>query len=276
MPSAPDDPALASEPKSAFVALDDARYRATELTRGPWNPQHQHAGPPSALLAQAIASAAAPLGYAQIARLTVNLIRPIPIGELHVVVETVYAGRNAGHFAALLLAQGKEVARVTALAQRESAVDIPAQVAGYPPPAAPLAVADSRPAQFPFTSRRLGYPDLIETRLAAGEFFKGPSAVWFRLRRPLIQGREPTPIERVAVAADSGNGISAVLDIRRYVFVNNDLTINLFRRPQGEWICIDARTVLGSEGAGLAEAQIFDEAGLIGRSTQSLMIRPRE
>ena len=33
-----------------FVALGDGRFRATERTSGPWDPRHQHAGPPSALL----------------------------------------------------------------------------------------------------------------------------------------------------------------------------------------------------------------------------------
>jgi hypothetical protein len=260
---------------SAFIAREDGTYQATELTRGPWNPDHQHAGPPSALIAQAIAAAAAPLGLTHMARLTVNLWRPIPIGELTVVVETAYVGRNAGHFGAQLFAAGKEVARVTALVQREAETMIPSELPGHPPPLAPRRVEDSPPARFAFGDWR-GYPDLIETRVAEGNYSAGPCAAWFRLRHPLIAGLQPTPIERVAVAADSANGISAVLDIRRYLFVNNDLTINLFRRPQGEWICIDARSQLASGGSGLAEARIFDTVGLIGRSTQSLLIRARE
>jgi hypothetical protein len=121
-----------------------------------------------------------------------------------------------------------------------------------------------------------GYQDLIESRIAEGVFFRGPSAVWFRMRYPLVAGEEPSALQRVAVAADSGNGISAVLDFRRYIFVNSDLTINLLRKAAGEWICIDARTLLGPNGGGLAEARIFDAQGLIGRSTQSLAIRLRE
>jgi hypothetical protein len=99
--------------------------------------------------------------------------------------------------------------------------------------------------------------------------------VWFRLRHPLVEGETPGALERVAVAADSGNGISAELDFKRWIFVNSDLTINLLRAPEGEWICIDARTLLGPHGGGIAEARIFDERGLVGRSTQSLAVRPR-
>jgi hypothetical protein len=95
------------------------------------------------------------------------------------------------------------------------------------------------------------------------------------MRHPLLEGEAPSPYQRVAVAADSGNGISAILDYERYAFVNADLTINLLRRPVGEWVCLDARTCLGPDGGGLAESALYDVHGLIGRATQSLAVRAR-
>ena len=127
----------------------------------------------------------------------------------------------------------------------------------------------------PFAGRRIGYGDLVENRLAEGRFFQGPCTVWFRLRHPLVEGEAPSDYQRVAVAADSGNGVSAALDFARYSFVNCDLTINLLRRPVGDWICLQARTALGGHGGGLAESALFDRDGLIGRATQSLAVRPR-
>jgi acyl-CoA thioesterase len=116
---------------------------------------------------------------------------------------------------------------------------------------------------------------LVETRMARGKMFAGPSAVWFRMQHPLVQGHVPSPYQRVAVAADSGNGISAILDLSTHVFVNSDLTINLLRKPVGEWVCLDARTHLSAHGGGLAESALYDEQGLIGRATQSLFVRQR-
>ena len=258
------------------MALENGCYASTGLTRGPWHPDHQHAGPPIALVARAIERAAAALDLTHVARLTANLLRPIPISELAVEVQTEYAGRNVAHFSARLIAGGKEVARCTAVAQREGELEIPAGIPGHPLPHAPRAAEDSPAARFPFSSTVIGYQDLIENRIAEGVFFRGPSAVWFRMRYPLVAGEDPSSLQRVAVAADSGNGISAVLDFRTHIFVNSDLTINLLRKAVGEWICIDARTLLGSSGGGLAEARIFDSAGLVGRSTQSLAIRLRE
>jgi hypothetical protein len=265
-----------ARPESAFVDLGNGAYRATELTRGPWNPEHQHAGPPIGLVAGAIERAASELGFRHLARLTANLLRPIPIADLTVAVQTEYAGRNVAHLAAQLQAEGKEVARFTAVAQRETPLGIPDGLPGHPLPAAPLRFEESPPERIPFSRKATGYQDLVETRVARGLFFRGPCAVWFRLCFPLVAGADPSPIQRVAVAADSGNGISSVLDFKRFLFVNSDLTINLLRRPKGEWICIDAQTLLGPDGNGLAEARIFDADGLVGRSTQSLPVRLRD
>jgi acyl-CoA thioesterase len=263
-------------PNAAFTALGGNVFRASELTRGPWNVQQQHAGPPIALVSYALEGAAQAHGLLHMARLTANLLRPVPITDIEVRVQEDYVGRNAGHFSAVALADGKELIRATALFQREGEVDIPQGLAGHPLPMAPKTAQDSADQRFPFTKGTVGYPDLVETRIAQGRMFAGPSAVWFRLRHPLVQGHAPGPYQRVAVAADSGNGISAILDFSTHVFVNSDLTINLLRRPVGEWICLDARTHLSSHGGGLAESALYDEAGLIGRATQSLFVRKLE
>lgn len=263
-------------PAAAFAEQGDGSFRASGLTRGPWHPDHEHAGPPTALVMRAIERVAAAMELDHIGRLTANLLRPVPIADLSVSVTTEYAGRNAAHLAARLLSGGKEIARFTALAQRSATLEMPAGLPGHPLPMAPASPTDSPSVRFPFLLDMIGYPDLVETRLATGDFFRGPCAVWFRMRHPLIEGETPSAYQRVAVAADSGNGISAILDFARYTFVNFDLTINLLRRPLGDSICIEARTLIGPDGGGLAESRIYDETGLVGRGTQSLLIRLRE
>lgn len=260
---------------AAYTTLGGNFFRASELTRGPWHPQQQHAGPPIALVSHALEAAAQVHGLQHLARLTANLLRPVPIADIEVSVQEDYVGRNAGHFSAVALADGKELIRATALFQREDDVGLPDGLPGHPLPQAPK-TPDASPVQrFPFAHHELGYPDLVETRIAQGRMFAGPSAVWFRMSHPLLQGQLPSPYQRVAVAADSGNGISAILDLSTHVFVNSDLTINLLRKPVGEWVCLDARTHLSSHGGGLAESSLYDEQGLIGRATQSLFVRKR-
>jgi hypothetical protein len=262
-------------PSAAYAVVSPRTVRASELTRGPWDPQHQHAGPPIAMVCRAIESVARDHGLTHIGRLTANLLRPLPIAELEIEVITDYSGRNAAHYSARLWGEGKELARFTALAQRESELTLPDDMDGHPLPQAPKTPEQSTIARMPFGLRLTGYADLVENRIASGRFFQGRCAAWFRLQRPLVDGEAPSGYQRVAVAADSGNGISSVLDWDRFVFVNADLTINLLRRPLGEWICVDARTLLAPNGCGLTESQLFDEAGLIGRATQSLAVRAR-
>jgi hypothetical protein len=225
---------------------------------------------------RAVEDAAFKLGLTHLSRLTANLLRPIPIRDLTIEVITNYVGRNTGHFSASVKAEEKEVAHVTALAQRESAVKLPEGLPGHPLPHAPRGPDDSPAAIFPFHGEQVGYADLVDTRVARGTFFKGPCAIWFRLRRPLLGNEEPSVYQRVAVAADSANGISAILDFSRYSFLNLDLTINLLRKPVGEWICLDARTCVGPSGCGLTESTLYDLRGLIGTATQSLTIRARD
>ena len=262
-------------PPAAYTLLSERAARASVLTRGPWDLQHQHAGPPIAMACRAIEALAREHGLTHIGRLTANLLRPLPIGTIEIEVEIEHRGRSAAHYSARLWGGGKELARFTALAQREHALALPAVLDGHPLPQAPRPPAASVPDRMPFGYDVPSYADLVENRIAAGHFFRGRCAAWFRLRAPLVEGEAPSGYQRVAVAADSGNGVSAVLDFGRWAFVNADLTIHLLRRPLGEWICLDARTLLAPNGCGLAESQLFDETGLIGRATQSLSVRAR-
>ncbi len=261
---------------AAYVETAEGAFLASPLTRGPWHPDHQHAGPPSALICRAVEREASAEGFSHVGRLTVNLLRPAPIGESRIEITQDYLGRTAGHFSGRLIAGGKDIARFTALVQREESVPVPQGTPGHPPPHAPKPWRESAIGSMgSVSSHDFGYAQLVENRFAEGTPFKGPSAVWFRLAHPLVKGEAPSPYQRVAVAADSGNGISASLSFDKYVFVNCDLTVNLFRRPVGDWICLEARSLFGGNGCGLAESALYDEEGVIGQATQSLAVRRR-
>jgi acyl-CoA thioesterase len=77
------------------------------------------------------------------------------------------------------------------------------------------------------------------------------------------------------VVADSGNGAASPLDLRAWLFVNTELTLHLHRPPGGEWIAVDARTVVGPTGLGTVSGVLFDADGHVGRSAQELIVRPR-
>ncbi len=175
----------ANHPTSAYIALGAGHYQSSELTRGPWHPDHQHAGPPVALVCRAVEAAAREHGLTHIARLTANLLRPVPICELQIEVKPVYVGRNAAHFAVQLTANGKEVGVFTALAQRESEFVVPDGLPGHPLPTVPVSPDDAKPVNFPFAGRHVGYSDLMETRTARGHH------LWWTLRHLVSHAPPP-------------------------------------------------------------------------------------
>src|SRR5438105_13080231 len=105
---------------SAFFVPDGERFLATALTRGPWSRDHQHGGPPSALLARAIERRLAGVAETEVVRLTVDFLRPLAIGPVEVRAEVVRAGRKVQEVAAALSAGGEVLCRASALAIRRA------------------------------------------------------------------------------------------------------------------------------------------------------------
>jgi hypothetical protein len=112
---------------------------------------------------------------------------------------------------------------------------------------------------------------------AHGEFgAPGPAAMWLRLTVPVVAGERPSPLQRVAAAADFGNGLSAALSVRRYSCINADVTITLHRVPEGEWVGLDATTYVEPNGVGIAESVLHDTRGRIGRGFQTILVEDRD
>lgn len=245
-------------------------FRATELSRGPWDPKAQHGGAPAALVMRALEHLPAGEGLA-IARVTYELMRPVPIGPLQIRAEVVRPGRRVQLLeAALSTDEGVEVVRARAL--RVQAADAPATLAEPPPPGPEHGAANDLEAPY----RPMFAPDTMEIRFVSGEFqARGPSTAWFRLRVPLVAGEEATPLQRLAAAGDFGNGISSPLSWHEYLFINPDLTLYIERPPHGEWIGLHARTTIAEGGIGVSESTLYDSAGRVGRATQALLVAPR-
>lgn len=257
----------------AIYTPDGDRFVPSFLARGPWSKDAQHGGPPAALLARA-AERFEDGARMQVARLTIELLRPVPLTPLTVTSRFARPGKKVQIVASSLYAGDVEVARCLALRMRREAVPLPADLPAMPPPPGPSSGAASQPPWSKHIDYEAFHNHGVEHRFVAGSFLEpGPSTDWIRLRVPLVAGEETSPLARVAAAADFGNGVSWVLSRNDgYQFINPDLTIYLHRHPTGEWICLDASTSVGPEGSGLAESRLFDERGSIGRSVQSLLI----
>ena len=252
-----------------FTDLGGGVFRATAHTTGPWDPGAQHAGPPSALLARAVEQVA-PREDAMVARMTVEVLGPVPVADLEVEARLVRPGRSVELLEATLSHQGRQVARASAWrVRRTEGTSLPTRLP-VPPP------LDAATAQGDPVGWVEGYVQAMEWRWSAGSFAApGPAAVWARMRYPLVDGEEPSPLQRVMVVADSGNGISNELDARRWWFINPELAVPLHREPVGEWVSLDATTHVSDGGVGLATSVLADEHGPIGVGAQTLLVTPR-
>jgi len=253
-----------------YLPLGDDRWRATVHTTGPWDARFQHGGPPSALLARAIEQLS-PREDMIIARMTVDILGAIPVGELKLSSRVLRTGRSVELVQAALSVGGREVARAQAWrvlrTTQEIALRQPALTA------LPLA-AEGAPLMADGWVD--GYLSAVEWRFAAGAFGQpGPATAWTRLRHPIVPGEQPSPLQRVLAVADSGNGISGELDLANWHFINPELTVHLHREAVGEWICLDSQTTISRGGVGLATSALSDLDGPIGVGAQSLLIAQR-
>ena len=262
---------------SLFVA-DGGAVTATALSRGPWDPASCHGGPVGALLVRTcehVEPGSVETSW-HLARITVELVRPVPVlMPLLVSAEIERPGRNVSLVGARLTTEsGVEVARARALRIRIADVDLPDTYSPEPPfgPA-----GEGRAAEPGFGGDEVAYHrDSVEMRFVDGTWVdRGPISLWCRLLHPVLPGEEPTGAQRAIATADFSNGVSTELDPAEMLFINPDLSMHLVRQPEGEWIGMQARSHYGSQGAGIAEAALFDRGGRCGRSVQSLFLAAR-
>jgi hypothetical protein len=258
------------EPRAMFAA-DGDRFVPTVFTRGPWSADAQHAGPSAGLVGRLAGE-----GPMRVARLVLEVLRPIPVEPLTVTARVTRPGKRVQLTEAAIADEaGAIVAHATAWRIR---ADAGAGVPHVGTEDAPSFPGPSASRELPVFSLpwRPNYFDAIEWRVARGAVVEpGPAACWMRARVPLVEGEEPSPLVRVLVAADSGNGISTALPLDLYLFINVDLTVHLAREPRGEWVCLDSETRIAADGVGVAESAIWDEAGRLGVSAQSLLVGRR-
>ena len=256
-----------------FEPAGTGAFVATPATAGPWSAQAQHGGPPSALAARALGLHEPDAGQ-RLARVAVDILRPVPLGKITVRTRTVRPGRRVAMLEAVLEADDQEVMHARGWRIAIPDGQVPAIVTGSAPPPP---IPDSRPLAGFRGAHQAGYLEAMDFRFVAGGGFAtpGPSVVWGRPKIPLIPDEELSPMGRALLIADSGSGVSATLDPLDFLFINVDLTVVLPRDPAGEWLLLDAVTTIGDQGTGLAETTLSDTGGPCGTAMQTLLVAPR-
>ena len=242
-------------------------FTATGHTESPWGPGFQHGAPPSALVTHLLESVAPEGG--RLARVTVDLLGAVPLGELRGAARVVRPGRRISLLEAVVSdPAGREVARGSGWWVRHT--DTSAVETAVAPPVVPLdqcfGADPDNPTEFS-VKWSSGYIDTLDTRSAPGQ-------LWVRARMPVVAGVPDSPWTRLMGVADVANGANPTLDPGQWQFMNTDLTVNVHRLPRGEWICVQADANYGPDGVGLTIGRLYDEDGPVGSTTQSLLLSP--
>ena len=269
---------MSEDPIERYGALferDGDRYIPTPLTRGPWDPRAMHGGAPSALFAH-VCEQHDPGPADFLARITVELLRPVPLEPLTMRVRTIRPGRKVQWLeAALLDADEREMTRATVLRLRTTEVDTHGSVG-----------LEAEPAKSRDTGRAperlmapgdFGFWTANDVEIVDGNWTEpGPGSAWFRLRCAVVAGEPVSAASRATAAADFGSGVGNPLRFTHATGINADVTIALHRHPVGEWVCLESGAWANPHGIGMAETRLHDEDGPIGRAVQTMLVEPIE
>ncbi|MBH0779739.1 thioesterase family protein [Nocardia bovistercoris] len=246
-------------------------FSSADLTRGTWGDM-QHGGPPSALLVRAL-ERCEPRADARLSRIVVELLGPVPVGPVRVVSKKERRGTRIEYLSAVMSSADdmRPVARAHAWRmERSDTVEIQRN---FGEPLTPLENVADRNDLSHFTD---GYVGTLDWRwIVEPGSTPGAGESWIRSAVDLVQGEAPSPLERLFVVADNANGVGAKADIRKWTFLNTDLTVHVHRMPEGDWIGIRADAAYGPDGIGATIGTLFDQHGPVAGIQQSVLLRRR-
>ncbi|MDA3649903.1 thioesterase family protein [Saccharopolyspora indica] len=239
----------------------------SEAACSPWG-ELVGGGPVAGLLARAVERTSDDPDLF-IARLTVDLMRPVPAKPLTVTAQPLRTGKRLQVSKAVLTVDGKPSARATAQLLRRGEVDgvVPDVQTPF---AGPTGLPDGHLLP-PELGLRWGVHDVIQVRWLEDQRATSTSKVWMHMPVPLVPGEALSPLSHVAVLVDCISAASPVGPIFG-PWINTDITLYLHRPFEGEWLGMEIDRDVQPTGIGVANARLYDERGLIGSAHEAVMV----
>jgi len=290
---------------SYFVRLDEHRYRPTALTGGAWAVNEQHISPMNGLIVHAVerflaaresasptdggspTGNAAPNGGAPsngaslsggvfrghsklaISRISVDILGVLTLDPFDITVEVVRPGRTIELLEATVTSGGRPAARArvwrTTVQDTASIAGGEAEPLTGPEGLNPWTMTDVWPG---------GYVASLDVR-PIGTVEPGRARAWVATPATLVADEPISDLARLIGLVDTANGLAVRRPPDEWLYPNVDLTIHLFRQPQGAWLGLDTTVVFGPTGQGVTATALNDEQGHCGYAHQDLTIRPR-
>jgi len=250
---------------------DGDGFLPTEWAVGPWAADLLQGSAYGGLMVRALERHGAPEGM-MLGRLSYDLWRPVTRERVTTTVAVLREGRKASTLEVSLLQGGRPAARCTALYLKADAASTPP----IPAPVAPRLGPEAAPPVPPHIRAWSPFFTGVDTRVVEGDLLRpGPATTWFHLERSLVAGEVNSPLVHAVSAADLAGGISAIVDLRKWSFVNADLGLIFWRMPQAPWILLAAETIAGDRGTGVARGTLSDLSGPFGSCALTLIFERR-
>lgn len=247
----------------------------TPLIEGPWNPRHANGSSALALLCHCLGTVPT-LTEMSLARFTVDLMRPVPVGApLTVSTRVAREGKKLQIVELALIHDGVECVLATALRLRE------AELAGSQGQL-PLGSTDHQPTAritSPDSSIKLRdlRPDargaLLATDIRRATRDDGAFATWVNITIDIVAGEPITPTERLGFCADFVSLIGVGKQGDDLSMINPDVTTHILRQPVGEWIAITGDTRFDHlTGRGVSVGELSDERGIFAVASATQLV----
>ncbi len=262
----------------ALFIPDGDDYVATILTQGGWDPNAANGGMVLALLGHCLDDVPT-LAPMVLSRFTADLVRPVPIGRrLHIVPSIVREGKKIQVVQLVLLSEGVEYVRATAL--RVRALDV-SDIDNLP-----KSSSDARPADaivgphesVSYSKSALGEVgflcaiDMLQAPMRTGPGF----GVWIKFNTPVVAGSPMRPNARLVAVLDFVNLINVDFGRADLSMINADVTGHILRPPISDWIAITGDTRFHAQsGRGVSTATLSDDDGIFAVASTSQLIQHR-
>ncbi|MCX4093947.1 thioesterase family protein [Nocardia sp. alder85J] len=254
---------------SYFERVGVGRFAPTRHVGGAWAADEQHFSPLGGLIVHEIERARQGRPDLLIGRITFDILGRIAFEEFDIRVETVRPGRTIELVQATATIGGR--ATVTARAWLLTAEDTGSVAGGEPDP---LPDPESL-TPWPLTSVWSGgYIASLDTR-PVGVPQPGRTTAWVSSPLDLVAGEQVSPLASYVALVDTANGIAVRQEPTKWMFPNLDLTIHLYRQPEGSWTGLDTSVTFGRTGQGLTSTVLHDIHGPVGHAEQILTVRPQ-
>lgn len=245
-----------------FTRTGENTFAPTIHCEGAWSPEDYHFASLAGLVVH-VAERSRPAGDTKkLARVSYDILGRLPLAEATVEVETLRPGRKIELVQVTVKLAGRDaiIARIWYLEAWDTSAVADAFSQTFPLP-------DDCVDQGFSTAWGGGYiRQLIGRKVAGlpeGEFF-----TWFTSPAALVDSDERIPLAEYFSRIDTANGITAKHSPEQWAFPNVDLTVHMYRHPEGEWTGLEATNTWGPSGTGVTSTTLHDLSGPLGRAEQ--------